>query len=123
MNSSSPARLNSYDFLWLSLMLFPLLSLAFLLPIVPNDYWWYLRLGQDIIRTGSIPSVDTYSFTRAGTPFFYQSWLAAVIFWKVYETGGLMLTFFLRALIIAVTYFLLWLLTRSAGAGRASRVC
>jgi len=109
--------ISSYDFLWLSIALLILLSLALLLPLSPQDYWWYLRLGQDVAATGSIPNVDTYSFTRAGAPFFYQSWLAALLFWKVFQTGGFALTFFLRALIVAVTYTLLWAMVKAAGAG------
>ena len=94
-----------------------LLSLTLLLPLSPQDYWWYLRLGQDVATTGSVPTLDTYSFTRAGAPFFYQSWLAALLFWKIYQAGGIALTFFLRAVIVAVTYTLLWALVRNAGAG------
>ena len=95
----------------------PLLFIAFLLPLTPQDYWWYLRLGQDILRQGAIPAVDTYSFTQAGMPFFYQSWLAAVLFWKVYQSGGFLLTFFVRGLIIAITYAFVWLTAREVGAG------
>ena len=113
MNRSS----RSYDFLWLSIALLILLSLALLLPLSPQDYWWYVRLGQDVAQTGSVPTMDTYSFTRAGAPFFYQSWLAALVFWKTYQAGGLALTFFLRAVIVAVTYTLLWLFVREAGVG------
>ncbi len=107
----------SYDFLWLSIALLILLSLALLLPLSPQDYWWYLRLGQDVVRSGSVPTVDTYSFTQAGSPFFYQSWLAALVFWKTYQAGGILLTFFLRAVVVAVTYTLLWSLIRNTGAG------
>jgi len=108
---------HSYDLLWLGIVLLILLGIAMLLPLSPQDYWWYLRLGQDVMRSGSVPTVDTYSFTRAGSLFFYQSWLAAVIFWKTHQTGGLALTFLLRAVIIAATYSLLWVLARNAGAG------
>ena len=107
--------LNSYDFLWLSIILFILLSLALMLPLSPQDYWWYLRLGKDIASTGSIPIVDTYSFTQAGKPFFYQAWLSALIFWGAYQAGGLALTFCLRAALIAITYALLWALIRQLG--------
>jgi hypothetical protein len=107
----------SYDFLWLALTLLILLAIAALLPLTPQDYWWYVRLGEDIAHSGSIPSVDLYSFTRAGTPFFYQAWLSALIFWRVHETGGVLLTFLLRVIIVAITYGLLWLMTRLAGAG------
>lgn len=105
----------SYRWLWLSVTLFPLLLIALLLPLSPYDYWWYLRLGQDIAQTGAVPTIDTYSYTRAGTPIFYQSWLAALGFWKSYEVGGLLLTFFLRALIIGITYSLLWFLLLNTG--------
>lgn len=108
---------DSVDLLWLSIVLLVLLSLALLLPLSPQDYWWYLRLGQDIVRTHSIPAVDAYSFTRAGVPFFYQSWLAALLFWKTYQAGGLAPTFFLRAVIVAMTYAGLWVLLRRAGTG------
>lgn len=112
-----PNSSRSYDFLWLSIALLILLSLALLLPLSPQDYWWYLRLGQDVVRSGSVPTVDTYSFTQAGSPFFYQSWLAALVFWKTYQAGGILLTFFLRAVVVAVTYTLLWSLIRNTGAG------
>ena len=112
-----PNSSRSYDFLWLSIALLILLSLALLLPLSPQDYWWYLRLGQDVVRSGSVPAVDTYSFTQAGSPFFYQSWLAALVFWKTYQAGGILLTFFLRAVVVAVTYTLLWNLIRNTGAG------
>lgn len=107
---------SSVDILWLSMAMLILLSLALLLPLSPQDYWWYLRLGQDV-AAGSIPTVDTYSFTRAGTPFFYQSWLAALLFWKTFQAGGLALTFFLRAVIVTVTYSVLWVMVRNAGVG------
>lgn len=110
-------RDRSYNWLWLSLTLLPLLFIAVLLPLSPQDYWWYLRLGGDVLQTGSIPSIDTYSYTQAGAPFFYQSWLAAIIFWKTYQVGGFLLTFFLRGVIIAATYILLWILARDVGAG------
>ena len=112
-----PNSSRSYDFLWLSIALLILLSLALLLPLSPQDYWWYLRLGQDVVRSGSVPAVDTYSFTQAGSPFFYQSWLAALVFWKTYQAGGILLTFFLRVVVVAVTYTLLWSLIRNTGAG------
>ncbi|HEY6074411.1 MAG TPA: hypothetical protein VIV15_13735 [Anaerolineales bacterium] len=107
----------SYHFLWLSLLLFPLLAIAFLLPLTPQDYWWYLPLGRGILATGSVPSVDTFSFPSAGQPIYYQAWLAAVVFWLVHKAGGLALTFLLRGVLLALTYGLLWRLMRKLGAG------
>ena len=70
----------SYDLLWLSLALLPLIGLSFLMSIPAQDYWWYLRLGQDILKNGTVPAVDTIGWSRAGLPIFYQQWLAGLLF-------------------------------------------
>jgi hypothetical protein len=116
MRHSAPSA-RSLDFLWLTIMLFMLLTVSFLLPIQPHDYWWYLRVGKDTVQHGYIPTVDTISFTQAGRPVFYQSWLAAVILWLTYAAGGAALTFLLRGLIISLAYGLTWGMMRQAGAG------
>jgi len=113
MNLSS----RSYAFLWLSLALLFLLPIAFFLSITPHDYWFYVRIGKDILQTGAIPTVDTFSYTYPGRPIFYQPWLSAVIFWLAHSTGGATLTFLLRGICIASAYGLMWTLMRAAGTG------
>jgi hypothetical protein len=108
---------SSYDFLWLGIALFPLLIIAILLPIQPHDYWWYLRLGKDVLESGVIPIVDTYSSLQSGQPIVYQSWLSAVFLWLAFKTNGILLTILLVALLIGSTYSMLWLLIREAGVG------
>lgn len=105
----------SYDFLWLSLALLFLLPIAFFLSITPHDYWFYVRIGKDILESGAIPRVDTFSFTYPGRPIFYQPWLSAVIFWLTHATGGAAFTFLLRGICIAIAYGLIWGLMREAG--------
>ena len=107
----------SYDFLWLGIALFPLLIIAILLPIQPHDYWWYLRLGKDVLETGAVPVVDTYSSLQAGQPIVYQSWLSAVFLWLGFKTNGIPLTILLVAVLIGLTYAMLWLLMRQGGMG------
>jgi hypothetical protein len=116
MNSASPSS-RSYDFLWLSLALLFILPIAFFLSITPHDYWFYVRVGKDILESGAIPTVDTFSYTFPGRPIFYQPWLSAVLFWWAHATGGAALTFLLRALCIAFAYGLIWMLMRAAGSG------
>ncbi len=111
MNPSS----RSYDFLWLSLALLFILPIAFFLSITPHDYWFYVRIGKDILQTGAIPTVDTLSYTYPGRPIFYQPWLSAVIFWLAHSGGGAALTFLLRGVCIAIAYALIWILMRAAG--------
>lgn len=107
----------AYDFLWLSLGLLPLLLIALLLPVTPHDYWWYLRLGQDVLQTGHVPLVETYSFTHAGEPIINQPWLSAALLWLAYSSGGMDLTFLLRFICIGATYGLLWIWMRQLGSG------
>lgn len=109
--------LRSYDFLWLGIALFPLLIIAALLPVQPHDYWWYLRLGRDVLEDGAVPVVDTYSSLQAGQPLVYQHWLSAVLFWLVYATGGIPATVLLRVVLMGCTYWILWMLMRRRGLG------
>ena len=111
---------DTFSWLWLALVLFVALSIAYLGAVTPQDYWWYLRVGRDTLAAGSVPRVDTLTFTQAGTAVDYQSWGAAVIFYLVYRLGGLTLTVLLRGLLVGVTYWLVWWTARQAGAGRLS---
>jgi len=111
-------RSDTAAFLWLGLVLLIALSIAFLLPVTPQDYWWYLRVGHDTLVSGAVPRLEGMTFTRTGTPVDYQSWGAALLFWLVYRLGGLSLTVLLRGVLLAATYTLVWATARRAGAGR-----
>ena len=111
-------RTDTASYLWLGLVLLIALSIAFLLPVTPQDYWWYLRIGHDTLTTGAVPRLDTLTFTRTGTPVDYQSWGAAVLFWLVYRLGGLTLTVLLRGVLLAATLTLVWASVRLSGVGR-----
>ncbi len=43
------------------------------------DYFWHLATGRRILETGSIPSVDPFSFTWAGDPWIPDQWLGEVL--------------------------------------------
>jgi hypothetical protein len=107
----------SYDLLWLSLALLFILPIAFYLSITPHDYWFFVRIGKDILQDRAIPTVDTLSYTYPGTPISYQPWLSSVILWIVYSFGGATFTFLLRGLCIAIAYAIVWTLMRAVGTG------
>jgi hypothetical protein len=111
-------RTDTAAILWLGLVLMIALSIAFLIPVTPQDYWWYLRVGHDTLISGAVPRLESMTFTQAGTPVDYQSWGAAVLFWLIYRLGGLPVTVLLRGLLLGVTYTLVWATARRAGAGR-----
>jgi len=102
----------SYDFLWLGIALLPLIGISFLLAIQPQDYWWVMRVGQETIQSGAIPTTDTISLSQFGQPILYQTWLSGVILWLVYKIGGISLTFLLRGILIGVAYGLTWSMVR-----------
>ena len=104
--------------LWLGLVLMIALSIAFLLPVTPQDYWWYLRIGRDTLTSGAVPRLDTLTFSQAGTAVVYHSWGAAVLFWLIYQLGGLSLTVLLRGVLLGTAFVLVWATARQAGAGR-----
>jgi len=112
------SRSDTAALLWLGLVLSIALAIAFLLPVTPQDYWWYLRVGRDILTAGALPHVDTLSYTQAGSPVFYFSWGAAVLFWLIYKLGGLTLTVLVRGLLVGLGCSLVWLTARRLGAGR-----
>lgn len=102
----------SYDFIWLSLTVLVLVTLSFLFPISPQDYWWCLRVGRDIVSSGMVPVTETLSWSQAGQSILYEPWLACVIFDRVHVLGGAAGAFLLRGLLIGLTYGLLWAMAR-----------
>ncbi len=107
----------SYDALWFGMTSLIILTLAFILPLVGNDYWWYVRLGDIIWHTHQIPAVDTFSYTQSGQPIFYQSWLSSLIFYSIQKSLGVDGIFLLRGLLLWITYGILWIMCRKSGSG------
>ncbi len=105
-------KFQSYDLLWLSLALLFVLGLFFYAQIGANDYWWYLRVGRDVLATGFVPSIETISYSRAGDAIFNQQWLAGIIFFLVHQAGGVTLTYLIGGLCLAFTYGIIWWMMR-----------
>ena len=105
--------------LWLFLPPLVLLIVLDLTLIRPNDFWWHLRTGQIIVETKSIPTTDLFSFTRAGLPWTNQSWLMQVLFYLLYQAGGLPLIIFWHALTISAGYMLVELACLRSNSGQA----
>lgn len=100
---------------WLGILILIILAIAFLLPVLPNDFWWYLRLGKDILLNKAVPSIDTYSSTAFGTPVSYPMWLSAILLHLTYELGGLTAIVLVRGLMIGSFYILLWVISIKQG--------
>ncbi|QPF84233.1 hypothetical protein IC762_32225 [Bradyrhizobium genosp. L] len=71
------------------------------------DTYWQITVGQWILDHGALPSVDIYSFTKAGEPWVSSSWLAQILFAKAYDVAGWTGPVVLTAACSAATFALL----------------
>ncbi len=70
-----------------------LLTLTFVLAMaartpVDSDLFWHLRAGEQTLTDGRPLTVDTFSHTRAGTPWVNHSWLGQVTLALTWRAGG-----------------------------------
>ena len=119
------ARLRlSVQHLWTLLPLFAVAWLGFLRPI-GRDFWWHLKVGQIIVQTRQIPSVDALSFTYTGQPFAYvQYWLSEVSYYLMLRVGGLPLVIALNSLLLVLcTWLILRLCLEATHSTRLAALC
>lgn len=105
------------EHLWLALVPVMVALKVLLTPIAPYDFWWHLAYGREIVRSGTLPALDVFSYTRAGAPYFDQPWLAQVLMYSGYQWFGATGLQVIQAILVAGTYTLLMALLRYYGAG------
>lgn len=94
---------------------FALLGLRLgLRPLGDNSLFIHLRTGIDLMRSGSIPRTDPYSFTAAGEPWVVQSWLASASYGVAERLGGFPLVRIEQGLLYGLLGWLVASLSRSA---------
>jgi len=89
------------------LVLYFLFVFCFTFQQIPaSDLWWYLKDGEYIVATTTVPKTDFYSFTARGKELLNHEWLAEVIFYIIYALAGLKGLYLFKGLFIAFTYTL-----------------
>lgn len=73
------------------------------------DLWGHVLFGLDLLRTGSIPKYDPYSYLSTGHPWINHELLSEAAFGLAYKLGA---TPGLMALKLAVVFTIAWLLHR-----------
>ncbi|MCZ6514783.1 MAG: hypothetical protein O6850_02850 [Acidobacteria bacterium] len=53
------------------------------------DTWWHLKVGEQVLREGTLPTGDPYSFTVPGNHWIAYEWLGEVAMAGVERLGGL----------------------------------
>lgn len=101
------ARGLTLDHVWLIAAVAFVALRVFISPIPPHDFWWHMATGRATVEAGQIPQVDAFSHTRAGEPFYNQSWLAQLILYGLFQAGGVPLVLLAQAVVLACAYGLL----------------
>jgi hypothetical protein len=95
-------------------------------PLIDGDVWWHIRAGEEVLRSGRVPNVDTWSIVGAGRAWTSQDWLANVLLAAGNSVGawgqtGLSLLF---GAFTVVAFWILWraVALREPRIGWASRL-
>ncbi len=97
----------SFDRLWVVIALTLPALLSLLVPLPAVDLAYQVRAGDEILATGALPTVDTWTYTIAGAPWVDQQWLAQVLLAAGYAIGGWELLAVARAALVVLTLGLL----------------
>ena len=100
-------RFPTLDHVWIAALFLVIAVRALAWPITPSDFWWQIAYGRSIVELGAIPAVDTFSFTRAGEPYFDQPWLAQILMYGIFRLGGPALSLIGLAATLWLSYALL----------------
>jgi hypothetical protein len=98
---------------WLVPLLLAIVALAS--PMRAVDLAYHVRLGDEIVASGSLPRSDTLTFTADGTPIVDQQWGAQVFLALLHRAGGWPTVAAGRAALIALGFSLVYLATRQGG--------
>jgi len=100
---------------------------ATLLPMTDPDTWWHIRAGGEILATGSVPRVDTWSIAGAGREWISQDWMSNVLLAVVHGAGewGPTLVSLLYSLMALAAIWLIWdaIRVRHPSVGWLARTC
>ncbi|MGH9704336.1 MAG: hypothetical protein ACRD4K_13260, partial [Candidatus Acidiferrales bacterium] len=55
---------------------------------VDPDTWWHIRVGEIILRSGTWPTHDLFSFSVPGSEWIAYEWFGEVIFALAWRLGG-----------------------------------
>jgi hypothetical protein len=86
------------------------------------DLTYHLRAGDEILASGALPTVDTWTFTAPGAPWVDQQWGAQVVLSGVYKIAGWTGLAVFRAALVGITFGCLFAIghRRGLGARRAA---
>jgi hypothetical protein len=114
------ARLPSVDasVIWIAICVALPAVAMFAARLESIDLAYQVRIGDLMLRTHRLPSVDTLTFTVSGRRWVDQQWLAQLVFALVHRAGGWPAISLVRVGVVGATLAFVFLACRAAGAGR-----
>lgn len=86
-------------------------------PLADADIGWHIRTGELILAEHAIPRTDPFSSTMQGQPWFAWEWLYDVALGVVHRAMGLNGVVWLAALLMSLTFSLLFTRLLATGTG------
>ena len=90
---------------------------ALIAPLPATDLTYHLRAGDEVLTTGRVPAVDTWTYTIAGEPWLDQQWGAQVILTVIYRVGSWTGLVLFRAALVGLIAASIFELCRRQGTG------
>lgn len=81
-------------------------------PVTDLDIWWHMRLGEQILATGTLVPTDPFSHTSAGADWPFKDAGFAVLAHLLWSIGGTAAIVIVKATAFAFTACALWVLLR-----------
>jgi hypothetical protein len=76
------------------------------------DTGWHIRTGEWILAHRAIPTIDPFSFSKAGQPWFAWEWLSDILFAWLNTLDGLRAVVLFTVALLCLIYTMLYLLAR-----------
>ncbi len=81
--------------------------------IMDRDFWWHIKAGEILLNTQQMIVTDPFAYARAGMAYLAtHEWLAQIILYCVYNTGGFVGIILFRGVIATASIGLLYLLAK-----------
>jgi len=72
-----------------------------------TDFWHHLARGREIVGRQQVVNSDLFTFTIAGEPIQDANWLTQVIYFHLFQWGGISLVQLMNAIVLAATMLVL----------------
>jgi len=86
-----------------------------------SDAFTHLALGRELVQQHVLPKVESFSFAAPGTPYYNPEWLFDVVLFLGYLAAGVAGVIVLKAAIVALAVWILWLDSRTWGESAGGR--